>query len=126
MITNTIIENYLPYDLRQIKDKNRISLSKELLKRLNNPEEIIFSVFSFDGEERILLFNAKDTNIKGREIAKVKVDGKSRCAIPSAVQEELGFKNKKNKRFVGIIEITTSYGNFIELCRIGRIGKNEV
>ena len=126
-----MVEDYYPFDFREIKDKNRISLSNDLMKRLEYPEEIVFSKYGINGEERIIINNANH-KIQGEIIGKSRIDNKQRCTIPRKVQYELGFyrpdeqrhQRKNRKKFVGIIEVITKDGNFIELCRIGRIGKH--
>lgn len=121
-----MIENYYPIDFREIKDKNRISISKDVIKKLGNPTEILFVKYKTNGEEVISLFNSSEKYINGNVIGRSRIDGRDRITLSSKVQKELGFNGHEPKKFVGIIELEVDMGiKILELCRIGKVGKRE-
>jgi len=117
-----MIENYYPIDFREIKDKNRISISKDVIEKLCNPEEVLFVKYKANGEEVIVIQNASDPPISDNIIGRSKIDARERITLSMKVQKEIGFMGHEAKKFVGIIELGIDGGvKILELCRIGRI-----
>jgi len=112
--------DYIPIDIRKIKDKNRVYLSNDLIKMLGNPKRIIFSKINIDGDTKIIL-NDKE-NVIGVKIDSVKIDGKQRCTITKKIRKELGIDGNNN--FVGFF-LTNIKNNMkvIEIVNIANLGK---
>jgi len=119
-----MIENYYPIDFREIKDKNRISISRDVIEKLDNPTEVLFIKYKANGEEVVVIQNASEPPISNEVIGRSKIDARERITLSIRVQKELGFAGNEPKKFVGIIELEIDGGvKILELCRIGRIGK---
>lgn len=114
--------DYIPVDIRKIKDKNRVYISNDLMKLLGNPEIIVYSKLEVNGDTKIVVNNAHNKVI-GNEIDAVKIDGKQRCTIPKKVREELGIDDRKNSNFVGFFITKAKDRNVIEIINIANLGK---
>lgn len=115
-------QDYKPIDLREIKDKNRVSLSNDLLQILGEPDKIVFSKYELNGDTKIVVNNGDDVTI-GTPIGKsVALETpKNRLTIIKPVLEEIGMNNTEEtgKKFVGFFHVPNqSGGRVVELCRI--------
>jgi len=116
--------DYIPVDIRKVKDKNRVYLSDDLMKLLGNPEIIVYSKFHANGDKKVVVNNAHNEVI-GNEIDAVKVDDRQRCTIPKKVRSELGIDGKRNNTFVGFFLTNATDRKVIEVINIAKLGKNK-
>lgn len=114
--------DYIPIDIRKLKDKNRVSLSDDLIKLLGNPEIIVYSKLELDGDVKIVVNNARK-KIIGKEIDAVKIDGKQRCTITKKVRDELGIDDKNSNNFVGFFITNAKDKKLVEIINISNLGK---
>ena len=114
--------DYIPIDIRKIKDKNRVYLSDDLMKLLGNPEIIVYSKLQVNGDVKIVVNNAHN-RVVGKEIDAVKVDCRQRCTITKKVREELGIDDKKNNNFVGFFLTNAKDIRVLEIINITHLGK---
>jgi len=114
--------DYIPIDIRKVKDKNRVYLSDDLMELLDNPEIIVYSKLQVNGDVKIVVNNARN-RIIGKEVDAVKVDCRQRCTIPKRVREELGIDDKKNNNFVGLFITNAKDKRVLEIINISRLGK---
>jgi len=120
-----MVSDYIPIDLREIKDKNRVSVSSDLLKILGKPDRIVFSRYVVNGDTKIVVNNADDV-VMGESIGMtVNVDQKQRITITQKVQNEMGFKNDGKKKFIGFFHTQNKKGGrVVELCKV--VPKKEI
>jgi len=116
--------DYIPIDIRKVKDKNRVYLSDDLMNLLGNPEIIVYSKFHTNGDTKVVVNNAHN-EIIGNEIDAVKVDGRQRCTIPKRVRRELGIDEKNSNTFVGFFLANTTDRKVVEVINIAKLGKNK-
>jgi len=114
--------DYIPIDIRKVKDKNRVYLSDDLMKLLGHPEIIVYSKLQVDGDVKIVVNNAH-SKVVGKEIDAVKVDGRQRCTITKKVREELGIDDRKNNNFVGFFLTNAKDKRVVEIINIAHLGK---
>lgn len=114
--------DYIPIDIRKVKDKNRVYLSDDLMKLLGHPEIIVYSKLQVNGDVKIVVNNAH-SKVVGKEIDAVKVDGRQRCTITKKVREELGIDDRKNNNFVGFFLTHAKDKRVVEIINIAHLGK---
>jgi len=114
--------DYIPIDIRKVKDKNRVYLSDDLMKLLGHPEIIVYSKLQVNGDVKIVVNNAH-SKVVGKEIDAVKVDGRQRCTITKKVREELGIDDRKNNNFVGFFLTNAKDKRVVEIINIAHLGK---
>ena len=114
--------DYIPIDIRKVKDKNRVYLSDDLMKLLGHPEIIVYSKLQVNGDVKIVVNNAH-SKVVGKEIDAAKVDGRQRCTITKKVREELGIDDRKNNNFVGFFLTNAKDKRVVEIINIAHLGK---